>query len=50
MNQEGGLRVDCADAQNPRGGLFYVVEDRELFGSITQLLTGDTAPRRPPAK
>jgi hypothetical protein len=50
MNQEGGLRVDCTDAQNPRGGLFYVVEDRQLFDSMTLLLAGGTAPDRPPPK
>jgi hypothetical protein len=50
MNQEGGLRLDCDDAQNPRGGLFYVVEDRALFDSLTALMKGGTAPRRPPKK
>lgn len=50
MNQEGGLRVDCDAAQNPRGGLFYVVEDQDLFQSLTGLLKGSTAPRNPPPK
>ena len=56
MNQEGTLKptIDkqdkdawkptCAISQNPRGGLFYVVNNRSLFKSMTSLLAGQTAP------
>lgn len=59
MNQMGALhQLDdpmkktktCAIHQNGRGGLFYVVENKELFKSITSLLTGTTAPLRAPKK
>ncbi len=55
MNQQGALGPDyaytgqiCSSSQNGRGGLFYVVEDAELFKSMTALLTGDTAPESGP--
>jgi hypothetical protein len=63
MNQMGTLnpRKDLKDIagkpalcnvhQNGRGGLFYVVENKELFKSITDLLDGDVAPLlAPPVK
>jgi hypothetical protein len=45
MNQQGKLAGDCHSSQNGRGGLFYVVEDAGLAGSIKELLQGDSAPQ-----
>ncbi len=46
MNQEGTLSpipsAKCAVHQNARGGLFFVLDDRALFDSITGLLQGQT--------
>jgi hypothetical protein len=45
MNQQGSLSgPNCNSSQNGRGGLFYVVENADLFGSVRDLITGDTAP------
>ncbi len=53
MNQQGALapgyaydKQKCSSSQNGRGGLFYVLKNKNLFGSITDLLKGDTAPVR----
>jgi hypothetical protein len=39
MNQEGALSGECNISQNPRGGLFYVVEDKDLTKSVTKLIS-----------
>lgn len=56
MNQEGTLTPmldpkdknatipTCKISQNPRGGLFYVVNNKKLFKSMSSLLKGQTAP------
>jgi hypothetical protein len=49
MNQEGTLdgqddeKKGCAQSQNGRGGLFYVVEDEALHSGLQSLLKGSTA-------
>lgn len=55
MNQQGALGYDyaykgqtCSSSQNGRGGTFYVLENKELFASLTDLLKGDTAPETGP--
>ena len=52
MNQQGDALVatDCDSSQNGRGGLFYVVDDAGLFGSVKDLITGTTAGTTAPAK
>lgn len=47
LNQQGRLSGDCSSSQNGRGGLFFVVENRELHASVTDLLKGDSAPVAP---
>lgn len=48
MNQQGSLSPPkCASSQNGRGGLFYVVEDAQLFGSVRDLIKGGTAAPAP---
>jgi hypothetical protein len=47
MNQQGSLAGKCNSSQNGRGGLFYVLENRDLFDSLTSLLTGGRAPLDP---
>jgi Deoxyribonuclease II len=44
MNQQGALSGNCKSSQNGRGGLFFVIEQAQLFQSITALIKGDTAP------
>lgn len=51
MNQQGALSPDedysgqkCSSSQNGRGGTFYVVNNVDLFKSLTGLLSGDSAP------
>jgi Deoxyribonuclease II len=39
MNQEGALSGNCKIRQNPRGGLFYVVEDQALARQMRDLLS-----------
>jgi hypothetical protein len=47
MNQQGSLSgPKCDSSQNGRGGLFFVVEDAKLFGSVRDLITGETAPAK----
>lgn len=43
MNQQGSLSGDCARSQNGRGGLFYVVDNPQLFGGLRDLLKGASA-------
>lgn len=57
MNQQGALRAnyahagqDMSSSQNGRGGTFYVLQNQQLFDSLTQLLKGDTEPSSPPAQ
>src|SRR5262249_5267264 len=50
MNQQGaatGSDYECERSQNGRGGLFFVVKNRALSESITDLIHGDTAPTQP---
>ena len=49
MNQQGAISGNCSSSQNGRGGLFYVVDETQLSGSVKDLITGDTAPTGPPA-
>lgn len=50
MNQQGTLcgiakeKIPCAVSQNVRGGLFYVVENKQLYASVSALLKGESAP------
>lgn len=44
LNQQGRLTSKCDSSQNGRGGLFFVIENRQLHGAMTQLLAGETAP------
>ncbi len=51
MNQQGALAPGyaydgqkCDSSQNGRGGLFYVLNNYDLFESVSKLLSGDTAP------
>ena len=49
MNQQGALSgTDCASSQNGRGGLFYVIDNQELFDSLATLIKGDSAPTQAP--
>ena len=57
MNQQGALCPNysrlgqkCSSSQNGRGGMFYVLDDKKLFNSVTALLKGDSAPTSPPTK
>lgn len=41
MNQQGAIaKPKCSSSQNGRGGLFFVVDNTELFDSMTGLLQG----------
>lgn len=45
LNQQGSISgPNCASSQNGRGGLFFVMENRQLNESIANLIAGDTAP------
>ena len=45
MNQQGSLlKSKAKSSQNGRGGLFFVLDDKHLFKSMTGLLKGDSAP------
>jgi hypothetical protein len=49
LNQQGDISgSNCRSSQNGRGGLFYVLNDPELFDSLKQLISGETAPDRAP--
>jgi len=46
MNQQGTLSgPHCDSSQNGRGGLFFVVQQPQLFNSVRDLLQGQTAPQ-----
>jgi hypothetical protein len=47
MNQQGALSGNCGSSQNGRGGLFYVLDDADLFQNVTKLISGATAPPAP---
>ncbi len=45
MNQQGSLTPPkCNSSQNERGGLFYVMDNPELFAGVKNLISGGTAP------
>jgi len=45
MNQQGAIaKPKCSSSQNGRGGLFFVVDNPELFDSLTGLLQGSATP------
>jgi hypothetical protein len=44
LNQQGALSGKCASSQNGRGGMFYVLDDKDLFEDMTKLLGGKVAP------
>jgi hypothetical protein len=47
MNQQGALSPpDCGKSQNGRGGLFFVLDNKSLADSVTDLIDGDTAPTK----
>jgi hypothetical protein len=47
LNQEGDITgKKCSIHQNGRGGTFYIVENRKLLDSVTNLIAGDTAPAK----
>jgi len=44
LNQQGALsRADCGKSENGRGGLFFVLDNKELADSVTDFIDGDTA-------
>jgi hypothetical protein len=44
MNQQGSLSgPNCKSSQNGRGGMFYVIDNKELSGSVAALIKGGTA-------
>jgi hypothetical protein len=46
LNQQGTLSgPHCDSSQNGRGGLFFVIEDAQLSGSVRDLIQGETAPQ-----
>lgn len=47
LNQQGTLSPpDCDKSQNGRGGLFFVLDNKDLADSVSDLIDGDTAPTR----
>jgi len=46
MNQQGALSGNRACGQNGRGGLFYVIDNKDLFDGVTNLIKGDAAPTK----
>lgn len=47
MNQQGAISGTCKSSQNGRGGLFFVIDDAELYTSVKNLISGDSAPIGP---
>lgn len=47
MNQQGAISGNCKSSQNGRGGLFFVIDDAELYTSVKDLISGDSAPTGP---
>jgi Deoxyribonuclease II len=44
LNQQGNLSgPHCDSSQNGRGGLFFIVDDAQLFDSVRDLIQGGTA-------
>jgi hypothetical protein len=50
LNQQGALKGKCASSQNGRGGLFFVLNDPDLFKDMTTLLDGEVASTVAPKK
>ncbi len=49
MNQQGTLSgTNCGSSQNGRGGLFYIIENKDLSESLASLIKGDSAPTKAP--
>lgn len=47
LNQQGALSPpDCGKSQNGRGGMFFVLDNKELADSVTDLIDGDKAPMK----
>ena len=45
LNQQGVLSdANCGRSQNGRGGLFFVIKNRDLSSSISALIDGESAP------
>ena len=44
MNQQGTLSGKCESSQNGRGGLFFVMQNPQLSGSLGALIAGQSAP------
>lgn len=48
LNQQGTIsRPDCHSSQNGRGGLFFALDNAELYDSVSKLIAGDTAQLEP---
>jgi hypothetical protein len=48
LNQQGTIAPpDCDRSQNGRGGLFFAVSHPDLFESVTALISGQPAPKKP---
>lgn len=45
-----GAPRPCHSSQNGRGGLFYAVDDKQLWSQVTALLKGESAPTAEAAK
>ena len=44
LNQQGALSgKNCSSSQNGRGGTFYIMNNKALFDSLTNLIKGETA-------
>jgi len=45
LNQQGTINPPhCERSQNGRGGMFFVVDNKELFDSVTGLIAGESEP------
>ena len=44
LNQQGALSGNCKSSQNGRGGLFFVLQNKPLYDTVSTLLEGDTSP------
>ena len=43
LNQQGALSGNCGSSQNGRGGMFFVLNNKPLFDSVTDLIKGEIA-------
>jgi hypothetical protein len=43
MNEDGRLQTDCKKEQNGRGGLFFVLDNADLWSNMSALLKGRKA-------